>query len=148
MNATPLAVAALIVGAVFFSPAPAYADDPELEPWTAEMQGEPWLDCDVAMWYVPVTHYFAEQTAPDVYADPTITTTIEEWGAATGDSAEADCPNWVTDADGNWYNAGTTSPDTTSEVYPPALPLDPLPSVEVDLGKAGIEAVWKVGLER
>ncbi len=146
-------IAALIIGAVFFSPNAAYADDtptPEptpvvLEPWTADDESAPYLDCDAGAWLVDRTHYYAEQTEPGVWADPTVTVETGVFvGWATGDGPESDCPNWVIvgEDDPVWVN--------TSEKFPPALPLDPLPTVETPApehhGKAGIVSPPKRGL--
>jgi hypothetical protein len=63
------------------------------------------LDCEKAEWFAPVTHYYAEQTAPGEYAEPTITVTVESMGAATGNDVDADCPNWQINEDGDWFDA-------------------------------------------
>lgn len=112
MNVTPLAIAALTLGAVFFSPGPAHADDHPTpvthDPLTTvvtESFDEPYLDCDDAMWYYLVTSYTYVETAPDVYAAPVITTNVEVWNTATGNSPDSDCPNWVIGEDGSWRNS-------------------------------------------
>lgn len=144
MKKSPILVAVLAAGLVL-APTVAHAED--LPPWTATDESEPYLDCTQGVWLIDVTHYYADQLEPGVWADPTVTSdTGVFYGNATGDSLDSDCPNWVIDQDGSWRN-------TDVDALPPALPLDPLPPVEtpdpepvVESGKAGIFSPPKVGL--
>lgn len=146
---------ALVVGLA----SPALADDTptpdptstapaELEPWSYDEYPDSddrssWvLDCERAEWLAPVVHYFAAQAAPGVYDEPTVWTTIESMGAATGDSIDSDCPNWVTDDEGTWRDSNL-DPAPIIEDLPEALPLDP---VLDDAAKLGLAIEWKLGL--
>lgn len=124
---------AALVACMVLAPTVAYADDP-LEPWTADEQSTPYLDCDAGVWLIDVTHYYADQLEPGVYTDPVVTgVDVGVYiGNATGDSTDADCPNWVTDEDGSWHNS-----DTNVQHEHPA---PHAPHSHPEHGKLGLEA--------
>lgn len=138
--------AALLAAGIILTPTAAWADD--VPPATWDEQGEWFVNCDTATWHGWTIHYEAEQLGVDEAGQPVwgewveVGRTLDDLGAATGDSADSDCPNWVITDDGSWANTAAPAP---VEVFPPALPLDPgLPDVD-EVEKIGLAIVWKIG---
>lgn len=121
-------------------PTAAHADDAPPAPtdpvqvWDADDDlTDPYLDCVHALWLKDVRHHHAEETSPGVWGDETITYLTVTIGAATGDQADADCPNWQTDDDGNWSDVDapeTPVPDGTGGPIVIQAPIDNGPTLK------------------
>lgn len=105
------------------------------------------LDCTEGLIHYWTVYYQADflgwdDDGMEVYTDWYEVRREDNPGYPTGDSPDSDCPNWRIADDGSWYNSDTTVP----AIYPSALPLDPLPTTEVEEGEAkvGLAILWKV----
>lgn len=137
-----IATGALLVPAIA-----AHAEDAP-PPVTYRETLAPVLDCaDATLTFWTVTYKADavgtdEETGAIVYGDWYETGRVAEVSAATGDSADSDCPNWVTDEDGNWYNSDThPKPQTPSPVEHPQHPEHPDHPAKADDG-----ILWKLGI--